>query len=116
MSVPMVVVMAILPKCPACLVAYGSLFAASGVSAFVTGPLAKLLAVGSLLFFIAFAIVRRSPVFGLAGALAVVSIHWVGRDLGFRWGTWLGLALMLAGCTYMVVRRVAADRATTLRG
>jgi len=96
--------MAVLPKCPVCLVAYGSLFASTAVSSFITGPLGAILAVATVLLFGLFAIRRRSPVFGLLGALAVVAIYGIGRDQGRTWGIWLGLVLLMIGVVHEVVR------------
>jgi len=110
-SLPSVALVLLLPKCPACLAAYGSLFASTAVADFVTGPLAPLLALISIACFVWLALGRRRLVFGLAGMAAVGLVFGIGRELGVRWAGWLGVALLVCAEVYEVRRGWAARAA-----
>lgn len=99
--------LALLPKCPMCIMAYGGVFAAAGVSQFLVGPFGTALAVVSVGLIVAFAIRRSKVVFGVASIAAVVSIFGLERQLGWTWGTWVGVSLLLAAYVYEIVRPCA---------
>lgn len=103
-TAPGVVALALIPKCPACLMAYGSVFAAAGVSRFVVGPLVTVLMVLSAAALFGYALMRRNPILAITGSLALASIYWLGRERGLPWGNWLGVALLAGGYLHDYVR------------
>jgi hypothetical protein len=98
--VPLVVVMALIPKCPMCLLAYGAVFGAAGTARFVVGPLVAVLAVLSLVAN-SFVSIRRSSLLLFAtGTFAISLIYGLDRWAGFPWAKWVGLAVMASGHVY----------------
>lgn len=117
-TAPGMVLLALLPKCPMCLMAYGGVFASLGVSSLIVGPFGTALAILSLALVVGFAVRLRNVVFGAAGILALGAIYGLGRELGLEWGTWVGAALLTAAYVHELVRaarsrRVAARAART---
>lgn len=81
-SLPIAVV-AVLPKCPLCLMAYGGIFATAEVSAVVASPLVAVgLVVIGLTLAVLYAWRVRSPLFALFAIVAMVAIVGEWRVLG----------------------------------
>lgn len=111
LTAPGVLAAALVPKCPVCLAAYGSVFAAADVSGFVVGPLVTTLVILSVALLTWYAVRRRNFVLGASGVAGLLAIYGLGRQLDLPWGLWLGAGLLAGGYLHEVLRRLRASRA-----
>lgn len=103
-SVPAVIV-ALLPKCPMCLVAYGGLFVSLELARFATHPLVAIalasLAIAGLVLY-----ARRAASVTLVVAVALAMVLLLlARVPSLAWLRWLGFAGLLFGYVAELLRR-----------
>lgn len=96
-SVAALIVAAALPKCPACLMAYGSVLALTPVSETLTSPwLAALLAISALAAAARYSLRARDPVLVVTCAASILVLI-VGRWTELPWATGVGVAVLVLG-------------------
>lgn len=91
-------IIALLPKCPFCVMAYGSVFASAEVATVVAAPwLAVSIAAAGGLILVLCVWRTRSIVLAVFGSLGLLAIFGAGWFAEFEWGRWVGLTALAAG-------------------